>query len=313
MMLVAEASGKPEPALGHGVVEVVRHDGLHPVEREAFPQLDREQAAQRERVAEEATVGGGPESAVGGPGRWSRGHGVQGPPRAARPPDGSSDRNASAVRPLSALRVDRRTRKRALCATTLGTAVGRAREVGSCTSRTTPRWAARWPWSSLVAVLPLLTLFVLLGGLRVRAWLASLIGLAVALARRDPGLRHAGLPGPARRHRGRGLRLLPDPLDRHQRAVDLPDDRVHRALRRAAAVVRLGLGRPAGPGRDHRLLLRRAARGARGLRHPGGDLHGHAHRPAVQPAQGRGGGPGGQHRAGRLRGDRRARSPRWPR
>ena len=35
--------------------------------------------------------------------------------------------------------------------------------------------------SSLVAVLPLLTLFVLLGGLRVRAWLASLIGLAVAL------------------------------------------------------------------------------------------------------------------------------------
>ncbi|GAA4861224.1 L-lactate permease [Actinomycetospora straminea] len=37
-------------------------------------------------------------------------------------------------------------------------------------------------WSSLVAVLPLLTLFVLLGGLRMRAWLASLIGLAVALA-----------------------------------------------------------------------------------------------------------------------------------
>jgi lactate permease len=36
-------------------------------------------------------------------------------------------------------------------------------------------------WSSLVAVLPLLTLFVLLGGLRVRAWLAALIGLAVAL------------------------------------------------------------------------------------------------------------------------------------
>src|SRR3954454_12868750 len=36
-------------------------------------------------------------------------------------------------------------------------------------------------WSSLVAVLPLLTLFVLLGGLRVRAWLASLVGLLVAL------------------------------------------------------------------------------------------------------------------------------------
>jgi lactate permease len=36
-------------------------------------------------------------------------------------------------------------------------------------------------WSSLVAALPLLVLFVLLGGLRVRAWLASLIALAVAL------------------------------------------------------------------------------------------------------------------------------------
>jgi lactate permease len=35
--------------------------------------------------------------------------------------------------------------------------------------------------SSLVAVLPLLTLFVLLGAVRMRAWLASLISLAVAL------------------------------------------------------------------------------------------------------------------------------------
>ena len=35
--------------------------------------------------------------------------------------------------------------------------------------------------SSIVAALPLLTLFVLLGGLRMRAWVASLIALAVAL------------------------------------------------------------------------------------------------------------------------------------
>jgi lactate permease len=35
--------------------------------------------------------------------------------------------------------------------------------------------------SSIVAVLPLVTLFVLLGVLRVRAWLASIVGLAVAL------------------------------------------------------------------------------------------------------------------------------------
>jgi lactate permease len=36
-------------------------------------------------------------------------------------------------------------------------------------------------WSSLVAALPLLTLFVLLGILRMRAWLASVVALAVAL------------------------------------------------------------------------------------------------------------------------------------
>lgn len=37
-------------------------------------------------------------------------------------------------------------------------------------------------WSSLVAALPLAVLFVLLGGVRMRAWPASLIALAVALA-----------------------------------------------------------------------------------------------------------------------------------
>ncbi|URM99296.1 L-lactate permease [Actinomadura madurae] len=36
-------------------------------------------------------------------------------------------------------------------------------------------------WSSLVAALPLAVLFVLLGGVRMRAWLASLIALAVSL------------------------------------------------------------------------------------------------------------------------------------
>jgi len=36
-------------------------------------------------------------------------------------------------------------------------------------------------WSSLLAVLPLVTLFVLLGGFKVRAWLASLVSLAVAI------------------------------------------------------------------------------------------------------------------------------------
>ena len=37
-------------------------------------------------------------------------------------------------------------------------------------------------WSSLVAALPLAVLFLMLGILRVRAWVASLVSLAVALA-----------------------------------------------------------------------------------------------------------------------------------
>jgi lactate permease len=41
--------------------------------------------------------------------------------------------------------------------------------------------AGSFGWSSLFAVLPLLTLFVLLGGLKLKAWIAGLISLAVAL------------------------------------------------------------------------------------------------------------------------------------
>jgi lactate permease len=37
-------------------------------------------------------------------------------------------------------------------------------------------------WSSLVAALPLAALFVMLGGLRVRAWIAAMVSLAVAIA-----------------------------------------------------------------------------------------------------------------------------------
>ena len=36
--------------------------------------------------------------------------------------------------------------------------------------------------SALLAALPLLVLFVLLGGLKLKAWMASVIGLALALA-----------------------------------------------------------------------------------------------------------------------------------
>ena len=146
-----------------------------------------------------------------------------------------------------------------------------------------------------------LTLFVLLGGLRLKAWLAGLISLVVALARRDRAVRDAGRPGPARRHRGRGVRVLPDPVDRDQRDLGLQPDRRVRALRRAAAVLREGQPRPADPGDHHRVLLRRAARGAGRLRHAGRDHRRDADGAGLQAAQGRRRRADRQHRAGRVR------------
>ena len=83
--------------------------------------------------------------------------------------------------------------------------------------------------SALCGALPLLALFVLLGGLKMKAWVAGLISLAVALRRGRRALRDAGRPGAARRDRGCGVRLLPDPLDRHQRDLGLQPHRRQRA------------------------------------------------------------------------------------
>ena len=55
--------------------------------------------------------------------------------------------------------------------------------------------------STLFAVLPLVTLFVLLAGLRVRAYRATLIALAVARDGRDRRVRDAGGAGVRQRRR----------------------------------------------------------------------------------------------------------------
>ena len=160
-------------------------------------------------------------------------------------------------------------------------------------------------WSSLFAALPLIS--------TVRAArCAADAGLgrrAAVPARRDHrrGVRlsDAVRPGDPRGDRGCGIRVLPDPLDRDQRDLDLQHDRRDRALRRAAPVVHLGERRPAGPGDHHRVLLRRAAGGAGRLRHAGRDHLGHAHRARLPAAEGR----------GRWRWSptpRRSRSARWP-
>ncbi len=123
-------------------------------------------------------------------------------------------------------------------------------------------------------------------------------------ARGDDRLRHAGRPDGPVRQRGRGVRPLPDHVDRRHGDLDLQHDRRDRPLRRAAALVRRDLRRPARPGRDHRVLLRRAARGARRLRHARGDQRGDADRARLPADQGRLGRARRQHRAGRVRRDR---------
>ena len=104
-----------------------------------------------------------------------------------------------------------------------------------------------------------------------------------------------------RRHRRRPVRVLPDPVDRDQRGLDLQPDRGVGPLRRAAPLVREGQPRPADPGDHHRLLLRCAARGAGRVRHTGRDLRRDADVAGLQAGQGRGRRAGGEHRAGRLR------------
>ena len=79
--------------------------------------------------------------------------------------------------------------------------------------------------SALCALIPLAVLFVLLGGLKVRAWIAGLVSLLVALV---VAVVLFGMPvGQAisAADRRRAVRLLPDPVDRHQRGLDLQPDR----------------------------------------------------------------------------------------
>ena len=158
-------------------------------------------------------------------------------------------------------------------------------------------------WSSLVAALPLLMLFVLLGVLRMRAWVASLIALAVALV---VAIWAYGMPvGQALLAGTEGaafgffpiLWIVINAIWVYPMTVETGHFDV---LRRSFAA---GQRRPAHPGDHHRVLVRRAAGGARRVRHAGGGHLGHAHRAGLQAAQGGRAGAHRQHRAGGVRRD----------
>ena len=126
-------------------------------------------------------------------------------------------------------------------------------------------------------------------------------------------LRHARGPGRPIGGRGRDLRALPDHVDRRRGHLGLQHDRRVRALRRPAAIDRLGLGGSADPGGDDRLLLRHADGGARRLRRPGRDHLGDDGRARLQADQGGGPRPAREHGGRPVRRDRDPRSRRCPR
>ena len=155
--------------------------------------------------------------------------------------------------------------------------------------------------SALCAAIPLITLFVLLGGLKVKAWIAGLVAARRRTPRGNRLLRHAGRPsapvGHGRAPPSASSRSCGSSSTRSGSTTDRRD----RALRRLAPLLREGEPRPADPGDHHRVLLRCAAGGAGRIRHPGRHHRGHHHGVGLQADQGRRRCPDRQYGAGRLR------------
>ena len=109
----------------------------------------------------------------------------------------------------------------------------------------------------------------------------------------------------------RGLRILPDRLDRAERHLPLPGHGLDRALRTAEARGRRRHRGPAAATAVDRVFVRRVLRGRVRIRHPRCDHRRRADRPRLLAAGGLGPVADRQHRAGRLRRARHAdRGPR---
>ena len=160
-------------------------------------------------------------------------------------------------------------------------------------------------WSSLFAMLPLLVLFVLLGVVRMKAQWAALISLGVAILVARDRLLDAGRPGRSTAAlEGAAFGFFPimwiviNAIWIYNMTVATGHFAV---LRRSFAAVSDDQRIQAV---DHRVLLRRAARGAGRLRHAGRDHRRDADGARASADQGRRGRAGRQHRAGRVRRDR---------
>ena len=158
--------------------------------------------------------------------------------------------------------------------------------------------------SALVAAIPIVVLFVMLGVLRKPAWMSALAALASALRRGALRLRHAGAAGADLDDLRRRLRHLPDRLDRVHLDHAVPAGGRHRQVRDHQGLGRQPDRRPPPAGDVHRLLVRRVHRRRRRLRRAGRGLGRDARRPRLQSVLRRRHLPARQHGAGRLRLDR---------
>ena len=138
-------------------------------------------------------------------------------------------------------------------------------------------------YSSLFALIPIVTLFVLLGGLRLAAHIAALVALGVSIL---VAIIVYGVPVDQTllsASEGAAFGLFPI-MWIVWTAIwiyNMTEATGHFAvLRRAFSGIS---ERPAHPGGHHRLLLRRAARGAGRLRHAGRDHGRDARRRRLQP------------------------------
>ena len=146
-----------------------------------------------------------------------------------------------------------------------------SRRRGSCTSRCLDPVGDSLLYSTLFAIVPIVALFILLGGLRLAAHVAAVISLAlsiivaVAVYSMPVGQTlDAGLEGAAF-----GIFPIMWIVWNAIWIFKMTEATGHFAVLRRS--LRTHLRRPARPGRDHRVLLRRAARGAGRLRHAGRD------------------------------------------
>ena len=177
-----------------------------------------------------------------------------------------------------------------------------------CGSTTMSRSAAVWALSALVAAIPILVLFFMLGVLRKPAWMAasSALGCRAASSRSRSTACRCSWPSISTLY-GAAFGIFPIAWIVFTLDPALPAGGRHRQVRDHQGLGRRPHERPPAAGDVHRLLVRRVHRRRGRIRRAGGRLGRDARRPRLLAVLRRRHLPARQHRAGRVRVDRHSR------